>query len=580
MTNMEYKEENRIDSTGSLRVCQNCKHDFTIEPDDFSFYEKIKVPPPTFCPECRMIRRFSFQNTWNLYWRNCDKCGKKTLSLYSKEKKLTIYCQPCWWADDWDGTEYGIDYDPNRSFLEQIKDLIKRTPHSALTSEYLSNKNCEYANALAWSKDCFMVFWADFCDTVYYSTLLNTLKHSSDCIRGFYSELCYESVGLGRCYQTFFSDECDDCINVWFCRNCYNCQNCVGCVNLSGASNCIFNIKYSKDEYEKKVKELNLKSWKTLNYLKDQAFAFWLTKPFRAYHGHSLSYNVTGDYIFTSKNSKESYVLNGGEDCKYCQFVTVVPVKDCFDYSGWGNNAELIYEATVVGENSSKVFFSCECWPDVMDLQYCYWNISGKNNFGCANLKRKKNCILNKEYTKEEFERLKSKIVEEMRLNPYISKSSHKYSYGEFFPPEFSMFPYNKSNAMRFFPKTKEEALAEGYDWDDSEISSYRTSIKSFDLPDTIEQVNESILNEIIECSNCSRAYKIVKGELDLLKKLELPLPHDCPKCRENKRFSRMTMPKLYDRKCDKCGKELRSPYSSDRSEIIYCESCYQKEVY
>jgi len=25
--------------------CQNCKNDFTIEPDDFSFYEKIKVPP-------------------------------------------------------------------------------------------------------------------------------------------------------------------------------------------------------------------------------------------------------------------------------------------------------------------------------------------------------------------------------------------------------------------------------------------------------------------------------------------------------------------------------------------------------
>ncbi len=28
--------------------CQNCKKDFIIEPEDFNFYEKIKVPAPTF----------------------------------------------------------------------------------------------------------------------------------------------------------------------------------------------------------------------------------------------------------------------------------------------------------------------------------------------------------------------------------------------------------------------------------------------------------------------------------------------------------------------------------------------------
>jgi hypothetical protein len=31
--------------------CQNCKNDFTIESEDFKFYEKIKVPPPTWCPD-------------------------------------------------------------------------------------------------------------------------------------------------------------------------------------------------------------------------------------------------------------------------------------------------------------------------------------------------------------------------------------------------------------------------------------------------------------------------------------------------------------------------------------------------
>ncbi|KKQ23775.1 MAG: hypothetical protein A3G45_02270 [Candidatus Staskawiczbacteria bacterium RIFCSPLOWO2_12_FULL_37_15] len=38
-----------------IKNCQNCKKDFTIEPDDFAFYEKIKVPPPVNCPRCRFI---------------------------------------------------------------------------------------------------------------------------------------------------------------------------------------------------------------------------------------------------------------------------------------------------------------------------------------------------------------------------------------------------------------------------------------------------------------------------------------------------------------------------------------------
>ena len=562
------------------KTCQNCKCDFTIKAEDFNFYKKINVPAPTWCPKCRVIRRFSFQNTWNVYWRNCDKCGKKTLSLYAPDQKIKVYCQPCWWKDDWDGTEYGVDYDPTRPFLVQIEELSKRTPFSALTSLYTSDKNCEYANALAWCKDCYMCFWADFCENVYYSSLLNTLKHSADCVRGYFSELCYESIGLGKCYRTFFSEECDNCIDVWFSRNCYGCTNCIACVNLRGASNCILNIKYSKDEYEQKIKELGLDSWKNINEQEKKAREFWQTLPYREYHGNSLNKNVSGEYVYETKNSKEMYISNGAEDCKWCQFITVKSAKDCWDYSGWGNNASLIYESTVVGENSSSVSFSYECWPDSLNLQYCFWNISCKNNFGCANLKKKQYCILNTQYTKDEYEILKEKIIEDMKVNPYVDKLERKFYYGEFFPPELSKFPYNKSNAMRFFPKTKEQAIAQGYFWDDNLNQTFLISMIAKDLPDKIIYTNEIILDETIECSNCFRAYKIVKGELDLLRKMNLPVPHECPKCRENRRFERLNPIELYKRNCMKCKKEINTPYSTDSSNIIYCEQCYQQEVY
>lgn len=61
------------------RICQKCKKDFIIEPDDFGFYEKIKVPPPTFCSECRMIRRMTWRNERSLFKRTCDYTGNSIL---------------------------------------------------------------------------------------------------------------------------------------------------------------------------------------------------------------------------------------------------------------------------------------------------------------------------------------------------------------------------------------------------------------------------------------------------------------------------------------------------------------------
>ena len=70
------------------RVCKNCKKEFVIEPDDFDFYKKIDVPPPTWCPECRMIRRMVWRNGRNLYKHKCDAPGhsKFIISIYPPEK--------------------------------------------------------------------------------------------------------------------------------------------------------------------------------------------------------------------------------------------------------------------------------------------------------------------------------------------------------------------------------------------------------------------------------------------------------------------------------------------------------------
>ena len=561
-----------------VKNCQNCQKDFTVKSEDFNYYEKIKVPPPTWCPECRLIRRIASVNGWSLFWRNCDKCGKKTMSMYPPSEKITVYCQPCWWGDSWDGTEYAMDYDPSRPFLAQLKELSEKTPFTALETEYLTLKNCDYSNAIAYSKDCYQVTWADYCDNVFYSSILNGMKSSADCLRGWESELCYGSTGFAKGYRVFFTENFDSCVDVWFSRNCFSCSNCIGCVNLRGAKYQIFNVQYTKEEYEQKLKEFGFDSWKNLHNFEKKAREFWKTLPYREYNGNTFNLDVTGEYTYFSKNSKEGYMVNYVENCKYCQFITVTGTKDCMDYSGWGNDVELIYESTNVGAGASNVKFSGFCFPDVFDIEYSWWCISGKNNFGCVNLKRKKYCILNKEYSKEKYEELTAYIIEDMKKNPYIDEVGKAWPYGEFFKIGFSKFAYNKSNAMKFFPKTKEEIATLGYDWDALESSSSNTTVKSENLPDKISETNDSILDEVVECANCKRGYKIVKGELGLLRKMVLPVPHECPKCRENERFSRENKPGMYHRPCAKCGEDIYTPYLPKDPRIVYCVKCYQSE--
>ena len=551
------------------KTCQNCKKEFTIETEDFNFYEKIKVPPPTWCPECRMIRRLSCANGWSLFFRNCDKCGKRTLSMYSPSSKLTIYCQICWWADDWDGTEYAMEYDSGRPFFNQLKELSEETPYQALETDYPTLKNCDYCNALGYCKNCLLAIWADNCENTFHSSLINENKDIADSLLIFSSELCYQSRWLHKSYRTFYSQDCDACNEVWFSRNCYSCTNCIGCVNLRGSSYKIFNEQYSKEEYFKKLQELSLDTRAGIEKLKKKAEEFWIKFPYRFYKGDNFNLNVSGEYIHKSKNSKNLYIVGVAQNCKYCQLITYKPANDCMDYSGWGHGAELIYESGNVGVNVTGVKFSQYCWPEILNVEYSFWSTSIKNCFGCINLKRKHYSILNKEYSKEEYEKLKTQIINSMEKDN---------TYGEFPLSVFSKFPYNNSNANKFFPKTKEEALKIGYTWQDEIPQEGETTREGKDLPQTIAEVDDSILNEVIACSNCGRKYKIAQLEFDLLRKMKIPLPAQCLKCREDEQFSKIPKPKLYDRKCQKCGLAIQTSFPPEDPRIVYCVKDYQAE--
>ena len=173
------------------KTCQNCRNQFTIESEDFRFYEKIKVPPPTWCPECRLQRRMMWRNERTLYKRKCQAPGhsEEILSIYSPALSLTVYDHDFWWSDGWHPLEYGHNHDFSRPFFEQLRKLFETVP---LVNFYNTNpQNSNYCNHTVDLKDCYLIFGSIFNENVSYGSDISYSRDSLDLYMSEKMEGCY-----------------------------------------------------------------------------------------------------------------------------------------------------------------------------------------------------------------------------------------------------------------------------------------------------------------------------------------------------------------------------------------------------
>ena len=179
--------------------------------------------------------------------------------------------------------------------------------------------------------------------------------------------------------------------------------------------------------------------------------------------------------------------------------------------------------------------------------------------------------------------------------------------WGEFFPSSISPFGYNETVAMEYFPVTPPSVppltgegskmyqfslspergkMSEGqigvFNWSTYEtpLPNVEKIIPASKLPENIADIPDDILNWAIECEITKKPFRIIKPELEFYRKHNLPIPKKHPDQRHLDRMKLRNPRKLFDRKCDKCGVDIKTTYSPDRKEIVYCEKCYEKEIY
>ncbi|MDP2630767.1 MAG: hypothetical protein Q8P56_05145, partial [Candidatus Uhrbacteria bacterium] len=190
--------------------------------------------------------------------------------------------------------------------------------------------------------------------------------------------------------------------------------------------------------------------------------------------------------------------------------------------------------------------------------------------------------ILNKQYTEEEYVALKRRIIEDMK---------QREEYGEFFPIALSPFGYNDTLAQEFFPASQKDAADRSWRWEQDQGGTWGAeTIRPEAIPVAIEDVDASIVKEILRCKTCSKNYRIVKKEFARLMKLRLSIPFECQDCRLGSRMQRFFIPVLYHQQCmctenhsfhasTRCTTEFETTYGHERKEIVYCNPCYQESL-
>lgn len=571
------------------RTCTQCSAPFEVTEEDLAYYAKVSpvfqnkrydLPPPKLCPDCRRQRRLCFRNERNLYHRKCDLTGRQIISVHTTDKPYKVYQSDEWFSDKWNATDWGRPFDFNRPFFEQFAELKAEVPRMSLvTSPDAEAYNCLYINFSGHSKNCYMTFDSDYNRDSLYT---NVLKHSENCMDCSFvhdSELCYECVDCTNCYGLRWSQNCNNCNDSAFLKNCTGCKNCFFCSNLTQKQYHIHNKPYSKEEYERTMAALAMGKHSTCEKIKKDFPAFAQGFPQKYMHGLKTE-DATGDHIVNAQRCHNCFDVADGQDLRYCD--TVYKAKDCFDVSSFGENIELVYESGTAGIDCYNFLFCFECVISCSDLIYCDECRTASHCFGCVGVKGKY-CILNKQYTKEEYETLVPKIIEHMR-NPSTGlpagKAGSGGEWGEFFPHALSCFGYNETMAQEYFPLTKEEVLARGWKWYEGGEKKQNYMGPAYEIPDDITDVKEDISKAILTCAITGVPYKVIPQELALYKQMGVPVPRVCPDERYRKRMALRNPRKLLDRTCKKCAKGIRTTYAPDRPETVYCEQCYLSQVY
>jgi hypothetical protein len=455
----------------------------------------------------------------------------------------------------------GREIDFTRGFFEQFQDLLLAVPRNTMVNDNgLASENCEYTFNFAYGKNCYLVSTSWYAENCMYVSKSGRLLDVIDSDNVSESELLHACVSSNKLYNCQYLEDSRNCNNCFFGSDLRGCNDCFCCVGLSQKSFHIFNAPYSPQAYKEKLSAINLGSRMEVQNWQTKFISFRTGLPYRAI-SHLNCENCSGDRLANCRNTT-GFGLWNAENVKYEDFGDTPKNSQDILVAGL---CEWCYESQVP-DHSSMICFTNYCWS-CQDVFYSDDCRNCKNLFACVGLRQTEYCILNKQYSKNEYELLVPKLIRHMGSD-----------FGEFFPAKISFFAYQETIAQDYLPIDQEAAKNLGFIWKkENSVNVQKPNIVT-SIKDNISEVEAEDLANPIFCDECNKPFRIPVMELTLRQKINSPLPHACPSCRRLKRTQLMNPTKLVERNCETCGNLTLSRYESE-VKGVHCQECFLKKV-
>src|SRR3989338_2434570 len=543
--------------------CKNCQNEFKIDSGDLDLYDKVGLKVPNKCFECRIKLHWAFSVFGKFRKGVSDLSGENLITVLTEKSRYPIYKSHEWWGDGWDPMKYGQNYDPNHPFFEQLKELQEKVPRAHQTGE--NSTNCDWCDDVWESKNCYLCLSLLKCENCSYLYRVLDTKDSFDIVYSFNLQNSYDCLFCHSSFNLNFSENSRDCIDSYFLFDCRNCQNCFMSWNLRNKRYYIRNKPHTKEEYEKKLKNTNFGSHKNLFALKKE---FWDLLKNEIVHRENFNIRTTnsvGNYLNDCDKCVNVFSWEKSQNCR--NQLRGMNTKDSIDQT-------FTWNTEVSGDNSG-VFGGFEIkhsvWSDGRYSEYLDNCIEVEYCFGCVGLRKKKYCILNKQYTKEEYEKLRAQIVKDMQKGG---------EYGKFLPYSFGLCDYNFSNGMIYFPNVKkEEIIKKGGYWLDDDLSS-QNGLPSLEIPDNIIDTTSEIYIQALICPESHYRFNISQAEYEFHRRKKFALPRLHFDLRIIKRIKKMSIIKSYPYKCFYCQKDIMAYFPPEWGyQKIACEECYKQNI-
>jgi len=562
--------------------------------------EKILLPTPDECPTCRQKQRLLFRNENSLYKVKSAVSWKPLISIFSEDLWLNIYSfQEFYdWADF--NKEVWVD---NDKFDENLRKMYYTLPQVTLQNGP-NMENSDYNNLSGNLKNCYLCYdcgWIE--DALYCGFLWPGSVNVVDCFDWARLQNSYSLIWSADMNKSFWCSNCDNTNDSYFCSWCSNISNCIWCHDIKNKEYQIFNRQVTKDVFEAfKNKHFN---W---SYSGIQSFLELYNKYNKndaiiPNHSNFQSENVVWWYMVHAKDIMFGWFTYRSSDSRYSYFCDAIT--DSMDVDFCINNIQLSYNSVTCFNSFNLI--SCVNVADSKNCYYCSSCNSCSNCIGCYGLKHSEYYIFNKQYTKEEYEKLAKQI---------LAKLIKEDKWWKFINTNLSLFPYNDTVVNNIYPvksivdiKWNEKIINKNGFWkvilkSDKFISEaildlgweikleilYRTKdhevnipnwLKIVDtkrFPDNIKNVWDEILDIGIICEESGRVFRITKTELEFYRKYQIPLPKKHFQIRQIEAFKQRPSWELYIRKCEKCSAEMLTIYSEEQRPHMYCEECFNEK--